>query len=90
MTSLLEKYFSYDGYLHGYLPAINTNLEAMIAQIGEHGELIAAQLENNKEVASLKEMQEQQTNERILAAILDVAGSIDAGHEAVAEAPGCW
>ena len=58
----------------------------MIAQIGEHGELIAAQLENNKEVASLKEMQEQQTNERILAAILDVAGSIESGHEAVAEA----
>ena len=58
----------------------------MIAQIGEHGEMIAAQLQNNNEVASLKEMQEQQTKERILAAILDVAGSIEAGHEAVAEA----
>ena len=48
--------------------------------------MIAAQLQNNNEVASLKEMQEQQTKERILAAILDVAGSIEAGHEAVAEA----
>ena len=57
----------------------------MIAQIGEHGEMIAAQLENNKEVASMKELQEQQTKERILDAILDVAGSIEAGHEAVAD-----
>ena len=47
--------------------------------------MIAAQLENNKEVASMKELQEQQTKERILDAILDVAGSIEAGHEAVAD-----
>ena len=73
-------------HLHGYLPAINSNLEAMIEKIGEHGELIADQLGDNKEVAALKEIQEQQTNERILSALLDVAGSIDAGHEKVAEA----
>ena len=55
----------------------------MIEKIGEHGELIADQLGDNEEVAALKEIQEQQTSERILSAILDVAGSIESGHEKV-------
>ena len=67
-----------------FLPAISTDLKEMIEKIEEHGDMIAGKLTTNKEVANLQELQEQQTVERLLSAVLSVASSIEVGQEKVA------
>ena len=71
-------------HLMRFLPAISTDLKEMIEKIEEHGDMIAGKLTTNKEVANLQELQEQQTVERLLSAVLSVASSIEVGQEKVA------
>ena len=69
-----------------FLPVITAELREMVEKIEEHGDMIAAKLTTNKEVANLQEIQEQQTVERLLNAVLSVSSSIDDGNDLVAEA----